>query len=150
MNFTDDFPNIISCRFDYLENCPSLAAVKAEILSFWLEEAGSLPSDAEAIVDREIAAWIDDADLRHDVPWFSEGIKEELARNGIPVTKADVLDDYFGSHSWLVEEVLNGRTPEEAALLTADGVLFDDRCTGNLAAYTAKEIMASWWRLKLI
>ena len=150
MSFTHDFPDIINCRFDYLENCPSLAVLRAEILNDWLEEAGTLPPNAAAIVEREIAAWIDDAVLRHDVPWFSDGIKEELARDSVPVTKAEVLDDYFGSHDSLVEEVLVGRTPKEAAQLAADGVLFDDSITGNVAAYSPQDIMASWWRLKLI
>ena len=150
MCFTDRFPDIVDCRYDYLERCDSLADVRAEVTALWRETAGALPPDAADRVDREVALWIEDAILRHDVPWFSEGIKAELARDGVPVTKADVLDDYFNSHRALVTEILTDLTPEEASRRTADGVLFDDSITGNLSAYTAKDILAAWWRLKLI
>lgn len=150
MCFTDRFPDIVDCRYDYLERCDSLADVKAEVTALWRETAGNLPPDAAEIVDREVALWIEDAILRHDVPWFSEGIKAELARDGIPVTRADVLDEYFDSHRSLVTEILIDHTPEEASRRAADGILFDDSITGNLSAYHAKEILASWWRLKLL
>ena len=90
-----------------------------------------------------------DAVDRHDVPWFSRGIRRELADHGIAVTKAEELDRFFGETGYgrYARHAVRKYGAEKAAELTAECILFDSPYRGNLAGYTKQEILASWKRL---
>lgn len=94
---------------------------------------------------------LEDAVARHDVPWFSKGIRRELVQHGIPVTKEDELDAFFSRRTKAIEAArfIKKFGKQKASRMAAGCMLFSSRSEGNLAGYSEREILASWKRLGL-
>lgn len=80
----------------------------------------------------------------HEQPWFSEGIKAEIAQMGVPVTKEEVLDAAFRDTDIKEKIEYWGRIQALVRLKIDLGDAFEFK------GYTLTEIEASWKRLGIV
>lgn len=143
----------IMCEFSWFDDfrsAPSLQQCYDDTIEYLRDEAGVvitrevLEDVLEVLVER-----IEEAINEHDVPWYTPGIKRELKKLGVPVTKKDELDSYFSCSTEFLEakRLVAEFGTKEAARKAADCEAFDSHYTGNLCGYRPHEIISSWQRL---
>ena len=134
---------------DTFGSTPSLQACFDDTVE-WLKEEGVVITEEvledilEVMLER-----LDEGIAEHNVPWYSRGIKRELRKLGVPVTKAADLDAYFSCATENLEarRLIREFGVREAARKAENCEVFDSHYTGNLSGFTAREIAASWRRL---
>ena len=134
---------------DIFGGAPSLQTCYDDTVE-WLKEEGVVISEAVLrdillVMIERLAEGISE----HCVPWYSRGIKRELKKLGVAVTKADDLDEYFSCSTEFLEakRLVVEFGVREAARKAADCEVFDSHYTGNLSGFSAREIEACWHRL---
>lgn len=125
-----------SDAIDIFANTASLAEAREAFKDFLCSKAPGVYSDQALVTMSDIVMqeWLEDCTDRHEVPWFSEGIKAELKAKGIPVTKQDELRQTLVGFSELTDE-LTRRSIEDVAEDIAEGVLLNSPYYGNYCGY---------------
>lgn len=134
---------------DIFGGAPSLQTCYDDTVE-WLKEEGVVISEAVLrdillVMIERLAEGISE----HCVPWYSRGIKRELKKLGVPVTKKAELYSYFSCDAEFLEagRLVREFGVREAARKAADCEVFDSHYTGNLSGFSAREIEACWHRL---
>lgn len=92
---------------------------------------------AEAVARQILDVRLQDGIYRHQVPFYSSGVKRELKQKGIPVTKADELRASLPHFSDRFNDLLRTRSIRDVAVDIAASVELDDAYRGNYAGYPA-------------
>ena len=134
---------------DIFGGAPSLQTCYDDTVD-WLKEEGVVIT--EAVLQDILLVMIErlaEGISEHCVPWYSRGIKRELKKLGVPVTKAADLDAYFSCATENLEarRLVREFGVKEAARMAENCEVFDSHYTGNLCGFSAREIAASWHRL---
>lgn len=90
---------------------------------------------AEEIAMRILDARLEDGIFRHQAPFYSNGVKRELKRRGVLVTKADELRSSLCHFKYQINELLRSQSIKELAFEIADGAALDDAYRGNYCGY---------------
>ena len=142
--------DIFGCEWpNAFGSAPSLQTCYDETVE-WLKEEGVVIT--EAVLEDILCTMLERLEegiCEHGVPWYSRGIKRELKKLGVAVTKADDLDEYFSCINEFDEakRLVAEFGVREAARKAADCEVFDSHYTGNLCGFKPHEIIASWKRL---
>lgn len=110
-------------------------------------------TEADKACIREIAlATVEEKRQAHCSPWWREGLKADIKAMGFAVEENEVLDEFFGDeeNARRATQVIRDNGPEAAAQKVENGEVFDDAHRGNFAGFSARLILSSWRRLRII
>lgn len=89
----------------------------------------------EAVAQRILEVRLEDGIFRPQAPFYSNGVKRELKRRGVLVTKADELRSSLCHFKYQINELLRSQSIKELAFEIADGAALDDAYRGNYCGY---------------
>lgn len=129
------------------ETLPSIKAVVDECATGLQQKGYAFDiGELEAQIENE-ALW--QGQVRHEAPWFSEGIRAELKAMGCPVTIAESLDEAFCGCEGEIKDLIEKYGLEEAPYRLED-LWGHDHGYFYIAYDEPEMIFESWQRLGII
>lgn len=132
---------------DAFEELSSLKAV-VEKCAQGLHEEGFAFDEKELFRILEEELWWQ-ADVRHEAPWLSEGIREELKAAGCPVTVEESLDVAFRGYELDIQGLIERHGLKEAPLYL-EQLWGPDKGYFYAAQENPETVIESWRRLGIV